>query len=462
MSAALAAAMLVFGAAVFAATQEPMVAPTLPRPPLLPGEVLLKTGNGCGEVYAQFTPEEVQREKKAKYSGSCVAGLLHGTQTQQWVTGTGPASITAEFVYGREIAWTKNIAGDSFQRVWNYSLTGAVGYSTGVDLRNLANQDWSGLQNGMFWQIGDTDGAVFVIVVKAPCYNDRARYPRCTKDNYKPERDDVWTVLNTSISHGIKADNTQACPDRDEISSCGEVLARALSGVAGRFEKVKADSAAWKAQLEALYQNYFADYNRAQAAITAAAAARQRAAERQARRAEAEFQSSLKTMNAGQLFAKADEYRQAGDMDKARQTLRALVSRFPNSPLAATAAQQLSGMSASQVAGGSGTPSEPPGGGSGSSSREICRAQLAQDETTVRGDNVTVDAQGRHPGTLLSLQYAMYITQRRLNVLDRYCKGYPEYAMRPGVQQAYDTARTGCRGVSSLSDCPGPVAPPRR
>lgn len=55
-------------------------------------------------------------------------------------------------------------------------------------------------------------------------------------------------------------------------------------------------------------------------------------------------------MNAGQLFAKADELSSQGDTAKAREVLCSLVSRFPDHPLAATAAQQMATMSAASAA----------------------------------------------------------------------------------------------------------------
>jgi hypothetical protein len=58
--------------------------------------------------------------------------------------------------------------------------------------------------------------------------------------------------------------------------------------------------------------------------------------------AEKAYRDSLAQMNAGQLFAKADELSSAGDSVKAREVLRALISRFPDHPLATTAAQQMS------------------------------------------------------------------------------------------------------------------------
>jgi hypothetical protein len=61
------------------------------------------------------------------------------------------------------------------------------------------------------------------------------------------------------------------------------------------------------------------------------------------------YKNILSTMNAGQLFAKADELSSQGDTAKAREVLRTLVSRFPDHPLAATAAQQMATTSAASA-----------------------------------------------------------------------------------------------------------------
>ncbi|MFM2084422.1 MAG: hypothetical protein RLY95_1240 [Pseudomonadota bacterium] len=57
----------------------------------------------------------------------------------------------------------------------------------------------------------------------------------------------------------------------------------------------------------------------------------------------AKLRADIAKMNAGQLFAKADELSSSGDSAKAREVLRSLVSRFPDHPLAAQAAAQMAG-----------------------------------------------------------------------------------------------------------------------
>ncbi|KQX93887.1 hypothetical protein [Variovorax sp. Root473] len=86
-----------------------------------------------------------------------------------------------------------------------------------------------------------------------------------------------------------------------------------------------------------------------------AAEAENRRKREEAVRAEQQFQTSLQTLNPGQLFARADELSAQGDSARAREVQRALMSRFPNHPLAATAARQMAGESSDRSAGGVGS-----------------------------------------------------------------------------------------------------------
>jgi hypothetical protein len=136
------------------------------------------------------------------------------------------------------------------------------------------------------------------------------------------------------------------------------------------------------------------------------------------------------------------------------------MSRFPNSPLTPMAAQQLSGMSGGSSGGSSGPSAQYNGGGgasAGAGSSGMCKAKYAEDERIVAGENPGGDG-----GTLRTYQNVLYIIQRRLNVLDSYCKGQPEYSQRAATQRVYDTALKNCAAVSSTGSCPGPVAPPRK
>jgi hypothetical protein len=93
-----------------------------------------------------------------------------------------------------------------------------------------------------------------------------------------------------------------------------------------------------------------AEGDRAKAAALVAERKRQSDRESDAKRLADEeksinqFRDSLNKLNAGQLFAKADEFSTSGDKVKAREVLRTFLSRFPDHPLATTAAQQMSSM----------------------------------------------------------------------------------------------------------------------
>jgi hypothetical protein len=43
----------------------------------------------------------------------------------------------------------------------------------------------------------------------------------------------------------------------------------------------------------------------------------------------------------------------------------------------------------------------------------------------------------------------MYITSQRMEVLDKYCKGEPQYATYAPTEASYKTALDGCRALSS-------------
>lgn len=325
-----------------------------------------------------------------------------------------------------------------------------------------------------------------------------------------------------------------------------------------------------------------AERDRIAAEQAAAAARAERAAEE-----DAAFEASLTRLGAGELFAKADELRTAGDADKARRALRALISRFPESPLAATAAQMLAGIGASTSTSNGPAPVMPAAVGAsnvsniggaaatvdcdgiltrymqqvspttsmatiglidnghrpsfsvwlqhnirnvaarigcpasymaridasivklqgacqrstpadncdagtdyrpadwrsrdasalaaaeGEAGKQVagiapgatpaallCRQKLREDDAQAGREDLSGPRNEIGYGVLLINQYAMFLYQRRIGVLDTYCQGQPEYMQRAKAQEGFDTARDNCAKVSSTGSCPGPVQPP--
>lgn len=114
--------------------------------------------------------------------------------------------------------------------------------------------------------------------------------------------------------------------------------------------------------------------------VVAKEKAEKQAAEARAALTITQLRASISKLNAGQLFAKADELSSQGEQAQAREVLRALVSRFPDHPLAATAAQQMRAMSnatnnASTTESASGQSGDGARGNSGGSGN-VCNGQI--------------------------------------------------------------------------------------
>ena len=185
--------------------------------------------------------------------------------------------------------------------------------------------------------------------------------------------------------------------------------------------------------------------------VRLAADAEQQRKREQAAQAEQQFRASLQTMNPGQLFAKADELQTQGDQARSREAQRALVSRFPDHPLAATAARQMTGESAGNWA--------PRVGGSTSPdvdnltnrpeamrmSTQACDAMKRSVITTRIPPNASITA---------SQETVMFMTK---TVLDMIAGGCPTDGATPAQiraerqerQQQYTAAENGCNAVQS-------------
>ncbi len=127
----------------------------------------------------------------------------------------------------------------------------------------------------------------------------------------------------------------------DVEKAIADAEARRIADLKAAQAKAAADKAV--ADAKAASDKAVAEAKAAAEKAAAEKAAADKAAAEKAR-AQAEFQASLRTLNAGQLFIKATELRDAGDTDLSRLALKSLLSRFPDSPIAAQAAQQLAAL----------------------------------------------------------------------------------------------------------------------
>jgi hypothetical protein len=200
----------------------------------------------------------------------------------------------------------------------------------------------------------------------------------------KKETDDVavWAhnVMRNVNGAGSKQIKDEGIPDwlfafvETHFNELSQYRSEAGAGFVG-VERVMAERQKIAAAQAAAQRQRDEQERQQQAARDAEAAQQARA---QAAQREQEMQGvrrQLGALNAGQLFARADEYRSKGQIDEAREALRLLVAKFPNHGLAPAAAQQLAslpqtdGQGAIGGIGGTGGVGGPGGvGGTGGSS----------------------------------------------------------------------------------------------
>lgn len=160
------------------------------------------------------------------------------------------------------------------------------------------------------------------------------------------------------------------------------------------------------------------------------------------------FRDSLATLNPGQMMVKADELNRSGKKTESRQVLQALIMRFPDHALAATAAQQLMQISAianAATAAGSGNPS------AGAAAAVVptdasCKARLEQ---FARSKEPSKPPESQ---LIPKLQWLMSLTQESIKILKNLALCPDNQATRSGIQvyqQAFNQAQQTCDSISA-------------
>jgi hypothetical protein len=177
--------------------------------------------------------------------------------------------------------------------------------------------------------------------------------------------------------------------------------------------------------------------------------------------ADRDYRASLNSMNAGQLFAKADELSSNGDTAKAREVLRALVSRFPDHPLAAQAASQMAGMSSNQTNNANNGNGANAGSNNGAASNGSvpavgggkCWDVMAKREKEYEAINRRPTPAGATP----PFMRVMWMTADSIKIIDTYCAGDAKAAKyRSELQLAYNQSKTACEQLSAGQCQPNP------
>lgn len=142
--------------------------------------------------------------------------------------------------------------------------------------------------------------------------------------------------------------NVTACADPTTPAGCTAAWVAALAPWRGDVDAIIAESQrqnAWlRSTLETLYAPVEQQFRAWQDRLDAEYAAEVEAQDAAAAEETAAFERTLTSANAGRLYALADEMIERGNVDRARAALRALLTRFPESNLATTAAERLASL----------------------------------------------------------------------------------------------------------------------
>lgn len=296
-------------------------------------------------------------------------------------------------------------------------------------------------------------------LMKIPCGLDKQRFPACgfgvNEQNY-----DVYRFVHTPAQADAAKSYTY-CPSPRDRNSCMSLAEKLAQPFVDSIEEFLIASLPKLTRIDGISRNagtLLTQRRKTELALEAAAkqaveneAIAKEAAEKEASAmAEKQFRNTLKMLNAGQLFSKADELSSSGDPLKAREVLRALVSRFPDHPLANTAAQKMSN-DTSISAGAAGSRVDNANVSLPSTGAGKCWDVLAQKEKEYESINRKPVPAGATPG----LKRVMWMTSDSIKVIDGLCAGDAKAAKYRGeLQTAYQQAKTACEQMSvSSANC---------
>lgn len=339
-------------------------------------EYLIEFANGCSRV--EWLPRlsgDTTYWAKDNWSGECRAGLAHG---KGWVSGPDREyshGIEKEYHFGRLSPYLSHrrfsaSTGKRFdQVVFGKNRPRSVVVLKGSDtlddpsLLRLASPDFdsSGYEvlTSFYLQEKSTN-----ISLHGKC-GGKNSHPAIQAGSFP--KDEQGKVLrcragtpfyHLAIVNFTTSTTYRLCPDTRDARSClplyRELIAPHRDELAALIENAPAEHERWVAGQNEQLQAAERELARERASIERRAAERRAEAERQradeqARQAQAEteFRTTLQRGSAPNLYALADRLLEAGDTTRAREALRVLMERFPDSPLATTAANRLNSLGGS-------------------------------------------------------------------------------------------------------------------
>lgn len=444
--------------------------------PLGPDEVVIPTRNCSFVVVAPpGTDLDAVRTTYAKvtWEGPCRYGLAHGMgsfgepDTLASLRGYG-VQIQSEAVYGRLLPGSRTVHTNGDIEVM-VSANGRSASLKNLDASNTPRWGPDNMRGGSQMSVYVDGDFTSVSTWSQTCrYYDQDKMSAEEKRANKGCRENA-TFTIYYVWRFTKNDTTgvhRYCPDPRTPVGCEALWREITAPLVPQVQAIQTESdaaaAATRTRVAQLMQTY--DRRLAEAEAVRRQEAAQRAAEAQAaaEREEAEFQAGLKTKSAGQLFALADELRANGDVDRGREALRALVSRFPDHPLALNAAQQLSqmGSSSSRSPGSMASlpPVQAPGAGNPPSSTSpargataACGNPLAEEE---RIGGLAEASARRFPGEVVRPSESLLWAIVEIQKLYRACPSHPDSASKLRIyEDLYNQTMRACAAHSSTATC---------
>jgi hypothetical protein len=335
----------------------------------LPGEYYSRTKDNCGLLWRP-SAAIIQRGDTAianrrrsltngRYPGvACAGGFLHGDMADSVVDSRGTTVVVfrAHYVYGRALGPSEsNFVRPPGERVVRYQVqtdSGAIRFATLPNTPAPFLPLWGLPGKEVFTTLLGDDGAA-ASTVKADCltaartlmgtdtsgHGPDAHFPGCNAA-------DRFLVFGVAFRpRGAVTWQPVWCPNPRTSEGCADVWSTTAGPVIARMKVFIAEAEAFVATERVRYTERWRALQARRAAGELAARKQElRAAELEAAKAAAAdraFRAMLVGKNAGQLYAMADKFNEAGQRTEAREVLRTLIARFPSHALAPTAAKML-------------------------------------------------------------------------------------------------------------------------
>ncbi len=336
--------------------------------PLLPGEVYAVTRNDCGVIGKTSEADKFKAQMyEMLWRGKCTNGLVDGMGViAKPVDFDRLRNHKTDYSFGRELGKSEfpNLINASTNLRYRQGSRHAV-------IPNVASPyvpRWGDTTKNQFSTSLTGPDGVGIQTWQLSCYVDLNLFRGCGSGNeFQVYGVKIWKAPDF---YGT----TTWCPNPKTPVGCEELWQQKaepiIVSIKAFIDEVEKKDAADKQVYAELYRPW-AEREAAKKIAAAAEAKRVAAlaaialvkdkeialAEQQERdeidakekakaarlkiEADQAYTTSLGKMNAGALFALADKKRAGGEPDKAREAFLALITKFPNNPLVAVAAQEM-------------------------------------------------------------------------------------------------------------------------